>query len=210
MLVNSSPPGQYGRHFADDIFRCIFMNVKFCILIKISLEFVPKVPIVKNQALVWIMAWCRVGDKPLSEPMLTWFTDAYMRTSGRWAQLFYRFADSGCWTQHVTPYLINHCGHIWFTQVSCPPERMQLLFSRTYPYNPHNCRIQLDVIKWIQFPRYWPFVRGIHRWPVNSPHKGLWRDALRFSLICALNKRLRKTIVRLVIWDAIALIMTPF
>ena len=35
------------------------------------------------------------------------------------------------------------------------------------------------------FPRYWPFVRGIHRSPVNSPHKGKWRGALIFSLICA-------------------------
>ena len=25
-----------------------------------------------------------------------------------------------------------------------------------------------DVIKWKHFPRYWPFVRGIHRPPVNS------------------------------------------
>ena len=36
----------------------------------------------------------------------------------------------------------------------------------------------------IHFPRYWPFVRGIHRSPVNSPHKGQWRGALVFSLIC--------------------------
>ena len=35
------------------------------------------------------------------------------------------------------------------------------------------------------FPRSWPFVRGIHRLPVNSPHKGQWRGALVFSLICA-------------------------
>ena len=35
------------------------------------------------------------------------------------------------------------------------------------------------------FPRYWSFVRGIHRLPVNSPHKGQWRGALMFSLICA-------------------------
>ena len=49
-----------------------------------------------------------------------------------------------------------------------------------------------DVIKWKHFPRYWPFVRGIHRSPVNSPHKGQWRGALMFSLICALNKRLNK------------------
>ena len=42
-----------------------------------------------------------------------------------------------------------------------------------------------DVIKWKHFPRYWPFVRGIHRAPVNSPHKGQWRGALMFSLIYA-------------------------
>ena len=35
------------------------------------------------------------------------------------------------------------------------------------------------------FPRYWPFVRGIYRWPVNSPHKCQWRGALLFSLVCA-------------------------
>ena len=40
-----------------------------------------------------------------------------------------------------------------------------------------------DVIKWKHFPRNWPFVRGIHRSPVNSPHKGQWRRALMFSLI---------------------------
>ena len=42
-----------------------------------------------------------------------------------------------------------------------------------------------DVIKWRHFPRCWPFVRGIHRSPVNSPHKCQRRGALMFSLICA-------------------------
>ena len=42
-----------------------------------------------------------------------------------------------------------------------------------------------EVIKWKHFPSYWPFVRGIHRSPVNSPHKGQWRGTLMFSLICA-------------------------
>ena len=42
-----------------------------------------------------------------------------------------------------------------------------------------------DIIRWKYFPRYWPFVWGIHRWPVNSPHKGQWRWALMFSLIGA-------------------------
>ena len=37
-----------------------------------------------------------------------------------------------------------------------------------------------DVIKWKLFPRYWSFVRGIHRSPVNSPYKSRWRWALMF------------------------------
>ena len=48
-----------------------------------------------------------------------------------------------------------------------------------------NFIIHDEVIKWKHFPRYWPFVRGIHRSPVNSPHKGQWREVLMFSLICA-------------------------
>ena len=46
-----------------------------------------------------------------------------------------------------------------------------------------------DVIKWKHFPRYWPFVWGIHRSPVNSPHKGQWRGALMFPLICTWRNR---------------------
>ena len=61
--------------------------------------------------------------------------------------------------------------------------------SMSWCYHDHD-----DVIKCRHFPRYWPFVRGIHRSPVNSPHKGQWRGALMFSLICAwingwVNKR---------------------
>ena len=41
-----------------------------------------------------------------------------------------------------------------------------------------------DVIKWKHLPRHRPFLRGIHRSPVNSPHKGQWHGALMFSLIC--------------------------
>ena len=41
-----------------------------------------------------------------------------------------------------------------------------------------------DVIKGKRIPRYWPFVRGIHRPPVNSPHKGQGRGALMVSMIC--------------------------
>ena len=51
------------------------------------------------------------------------------------------------------------------------------------------CRVILpgahdDVFEWKHCLRNWPFVRGIHRSPVNSPHKGQWRGALMFSLVC--------------------------
>ena len=49
-----------------------------------------------------------------------------------------------------------------------------------------------DVIKWKHFPRHWPFVWGIHRSPVNSPHKGQLRGALMFSLIFDWIKHLSK------------------
>ena len=44
-----------------------------------------------------------------------------------------------------------------------------------------------DFIKWKHFPHNWPFVRRHHRSPVNSPHKGQWRRALIFLMICACN-----------------------
>ena len=46
---------------------------------EILLKFVPKGSINNKPALVQVMAWRRTGDKPLPEPMLTPFTDAYMR-----------------------------------------------------------------------------------------------------------------------------------
>ena len=50
--VNSSPQGQDGRRFTNDIFICIFVNEIFFILIKISLKFILKGPIDNNPALV--------------------------------------------------------------------------------------------------------------------------------------------------------------
>ena len=49
----------------------------------------------------------------------------------------------------------------------------------------HGFKYHDDVIKWKHIPRNWPFVRGIHRSPVNSPHKGQWRGTLMFCLISA-------------------------
>ena len=54
--VNSSPLDKMAGILANDIFRCIFLNEKFCILIKISLKFVPKGRIDNKPALAQIMA----------------------------------------------------------------------------------------------------------------------------------------------------------
>ena len=56
---------------------------------------------------------------------------------------------------------------------------------QTAPHVSECHGIHDDVIKWKHFPRYWPFVRGIHRSSMNFPHKGQWRGALMFSLIYA-------------------------
>ena len=68
--------------FADDIFKCIFINEKSFILIRISLKFVPKGLIDNGTALVQVMFWHLIGTKPLPEPMLIQYTTAYMRHSG--------------------------------------------------------------------------------------------------------------------------------
>ena len=84
---------QNGRHFADGIFKSIFWNENCLIMIQISLKFVPKGPIDNMQALVQIMAWRRIGDKPISEPMVAWFCDAYLchtaSMSLHWSRVFF-------------------------------------------------------------------------------------------------------------------------
>ena len=63
---------------AANIFKRIFVNENIRISIQILLKFVPKDLIDNKSALVEVMAWCQTGDKPLSEAMMTQFTNAYM------------------------------------------------------------------------------------------------------------------------------------
>ena len=67
-----------------DNFNCIFLNEIVQISIKISLEFVPKVQINNNSALVQIMAWRQPGDKLLSEPMIVSFLTHICVTRPQW------------------------------------------------------------------------------------------------------------------------------
>ena len=80
-------PRQNGRHFADDIFKCIFLNEHIWIPIKISLKFVPKCPVNNIPSLVQIMAWRRPGDKPLSEPIMVSLLTYICVTRPQWVNL---------------------------------------------------------------------------------------------------------------------------
>ena len=72
----------------------------------------------------------------------------------------------------------------WNSNAFC---KSVILFSRLFNMRGITMlgEFEHDVIKWKHFPLYWPFVRGIHRSLVNSPHKGQSRGALIFSSICA-------------------------
>ena len=108
-LVNPLRPRQNGRHFADDLFKCIFLNENIWILLEISLKFVPKGPISNIPALVQIMAWCRPGDKPLSETMMArlqthicitrpqWVNE-YINASPGLKELIFKIAHNGLWS----------------------------------------------------------------------------------------------------------------
>ena len=56
--------------FSTRLIQMHFLNENVWIMINISLMFVPKDPINNIPALFQVMAWCRSGDKPLSEPLM--------------------------------------------------------------------------------------------------------------------------------------------
>ena len=84
--INTLRPRQNGSHFADDIFKCIFLNGNVWISTDISLKFVPRGPIDNIPALVHIMAWRRLGDKPLSEPMMVSLVTHICITRPQWVK----------------------------------------------------------------------------------------------------------------------------
>ena len=110
-VFNTLRPRQNGRHFTDYVFKCIFLNENVWISLRISLEFVPKGLINNIPPLVQIMAWCRPGDKPLSEPMMIsllthicitqpqWVNDLWNPNQGQTAMLL------NIWTQTLSIFM---------------------------------------------------------------------------------------------------------
>ena len=70
LVFSTLRPRQNEQIPAEDIFKCIFLNENVWISIKISRQFIASGPINYIPALDQIMAWCRPGNKPLSEPMM--------------------------------------------------------------------------------------------------------------------------------------------
>ena len=96
-VLNSLRPRQNGRNFADDTFKCIFLNENISISIKITLKFVPNGPINNIPALVQITAWRRPGDKPLSELMMVILQADICVTRPQWVKLNAAFANLCSW-----------------------------------------------------------------------------------------------------------------
>ena len=85
--VNTLRPRQNGRYFADDIFKCIFLNENVWISLQISLKFVPKGSINNIPSLFQIMAWGWPGNKPLSEPMMVSLPTHIWVTRPQWVKV---------------------------------------------------------------------------------------------------------------------------
>ena len=143
---NTLRSGQNGRHFADDIFKCIFVNENVWIPIKISLKFVPKGPINNIPGIVQIIAWRRPANKPLSEPMIVrllthtcvtrpqwvkrWNSHeyyVYVRTT--WVELF---PDTKCITSVPSKWGIAHC-YVWSSFIDLK-DNNDILFQFTLIY----------------------------------------------------------------------------
>ena len=107
-FINTLRPRQNGRHFADGIFKCIFLNENVWILIKNLLRFVHKGPINNIPTFVQIMAWRRSGDKPLSESMLVSLPTHICITRPQWVK--------------YNKYVHIYDCHAYGTQTTCSTE----------------------------------------------------------------------------------------
>ena len=101
VLINTLRPRQNGRHFSDNIFKWIFLNENVWISIKISLKFVPNVPINNIPALVQITARRLSGDKPLSEPMMDSLLTHICVTLPQWVEWNNKTVPDLRWIQNL-------------------------------------------------------------------------------------------------------------
>ena len=146
------------RHFADDIFKCIFENENESISPRISLKFVPKVQINNIPALVQIMAWRRPGDKPLSEPMMVSLLTHICVTRPQWVISVHP-------RDQYTMGRYNRLNK----NILFPRNNLDLEVTKTWTYSLwlHSPGIYFDWVKngflWYVCMNIW-YVYSIHRW----------------------------------------------
>ena len=155
-VLNTLRPRQNGRHFADDIFKYIFLNANVWIPITISLKFVPEGPIDNIPALVQIMAWRRPGAKPLSEPMMLSLLTHICVTQPQWVNAAHKNPIIT-----VAVLMIHYCDVIMGAMTS-KITSLTIVYSTIHSGGDQRKHQSSALLA---------FVRGIHRWPVNSPHK---------------------------------------
>ena len=112
--VNTLRLRQVCHHFADNIFKCILLNENVCISIMISPKFVHKFRNDNIPAFIQMMTWRWPGDKPLPEPVMFFFTDAYMRHSASVSQ--WNYTVCSCYNMvNFLPYTHNMypTTHLW-------------------------------------------------------------------------------------------------
>ena len=144
-----------GRHFPDNTFKRIFFNENASILIKISLNFVPKSPVNNISALVQITAWRRPGDKPLSEPMMVSLPTHIWVTWPQWVKL-------NCM---IAPLPVKHSCRIWVNTDlpqwnENPPVKGGFPLQRASNGESISMSLQLHDIAIISV-RYWPLLAWI-------------------------------------------------
>ena len=140
---------QKGRHFADDIFKWIFLNENVWIPIKISLKTVPQGPINNIPALVQMMAWRRPGDKPLSGPMMVRLLTHICVTRPQWVRCVCVRGWVG-WGLRVLEWGSNKLNkrnritNIWIFFTQIPPVRYRMVIIPTKNRDISACIIFLQ------------------------------------------------------------------
>ena len=107
--------------FPDDIFKCIFLNENVWILIKISLNFFPKVRISNIPALVQIMAWRWLGNKPLSETAIVyWCIYASLEFNELSSMMPYGVFRTKilCYIETLKSRYTHASGHVWIAKIT--------------------------------------------------------------------------------------------
>ena len=178
------------NNISQTAFSNVFSSMK--ILIKILLKFVPKGPINNIPALVQIMAWRRPGDKPLSAPMIVslsthicvtrpqWVNqglfcvwaqpiiDNFKNSRQAWTNVDDFYDGKGNWNPSTWKigtclYLYDqHYSDVIMGTIASQITSLKIVYSIVYSdadQRKHQSSASLA------------FVWGIHRGPVNSPHK---------------------------------------